>query len=123
MEAGSPAPASQHDPDIDAIRGDRRETDVAAVEHDHPGVTDRGPARIGDVECQCRPITKQRPTDDSAGSRHNRSKAVRPDDDPRHKLAPACERRDPVADRAHGNALANVRARLSRKVEEMRIEA
>src|SRR5207249_2387411 len=49
-EAGSPAPAGEHDPDVDAIHWDRREADVAAVEHDHSGIPDRTPARVDDVE-------------------------------------------------------------------------
>ena len=72
---------AQHDPDVDASGGDRREPDVAIADQHHPGVADREAIRVDHVVREPdpppeigRPLDTRSPPDD-------RSRAVGPDDD------------------------------------------
>ena len=75
-----PAPIGEDDPDVDPAARDRREPDIAAVEHDHPGVANGVGPRIGDVERQRRPIAEGRTPRDAGIPGDDRAEPVGADD-------------------------------------------
>jgi len=82
-QPSAPPAIDQHDPDVDAAAGNRRETDVAAVEDDHPGValTARVGFGLGDVEGQGRPTAERRTRDDAGIPGDDRTQTICADDD------------------------------------------
>ncbi len=82
-----PPASPEHDADVHAPAGDRRDSDVAIVEHAHPGIVRAGRLRISEVVGQADAWPQARSSPDAGRRGDDRPQAIGADDDIRPELA------------------------------------